>query len=126
MFPNDFAIYLHDTPNRELFKEDVRAFSHGCIRVERPDRLANFVLGWEQGRIDEAMNRGPSDRTVKLPRKIPVYIAYLTTYMRGGQLYFGNDLYARDDRLMDVVEPAAMPTPQAVAAVQALRRIADR
>ncbi|MEX0908770.1 MAG: L,D-transpeptidase family protein, partial [Gemmatimonadaceae bacterium] len=126
MFPNDFAIYLHDTPNRELFKEDVRAFSHGCIRVERPDRLANFVLGWEQNRIDEAMNRGPSDRTVKLPRKIPVYIAYLTTYMRGGQLYFGNDLYARDDRLMDVVGPAAMPTPQAVQAVQALRRIADR
>ena len=126
MFPNDFAIYLHDTPNRELFKEDVRAFSHGCIRVERPDRLANFVLGWEQDRIDEAMNRGPSDRTVKLPRKIPVYIAYLTTYMRGGQLYFGNDLYARDDRLMDVVAPAAMPTPQAVQAVQALRRIAER
>ncbi|MEX2325741.1 MAG: hypothetical protein WD553_03015, partial [Gemmatimonadaceae bacterium] len=111
---------------RELFKEDVRAFSHGCIRVERPARLANFVLGWEQNRIDEAMNRGPSDRTVKLPRKIPVYIAYLTTYMRGGQLYFGNDLYARDDRLMDVVGPAAMPTPQAVQAVQALRRIADR
>ena len=126
MFPNDFNIYLHDTPNRELFKEDVRAFSHGCIRVERPDRLANFVLDWDQGKVDEAMNRGPSDRTVKLPRKIPVYIAYLTTYMRGGQLYFGNDLYARDDRLMDVVGPAAMPTPQAVQAVQALRRIADR
>ncbi|MGK2934307.1 MAG: L,D-transpeptidase family protein [Gemmatimonadaceae bacterium] len=126
MFPNDFAIYLHDTPNRELFKEDVRAFSHGCIRVERPDRLANFVLGWEQGRIDEAMNRGPDDRTVKLPSKIPVYIAYLTTYMRGGQLYFGNDLYARDDRLMEVVAPAAMPTQQAVQAVQALRRIAER
>jgi murein L,D-transpeptidase YcbB/YkuD len=126
MFPNDFNIYLHDTPNQELFKEDVRAFSHGCIRVERPDRLANFALGWEQDRIDEAMNRGPSDRTVKLPRKIPVYIAYLTTYMRGGELYFGNDLYARDDRLMDVVGPAAMPTPQAVQAVQALRRIADR
>jgi len=126
MFPNDFNIYLHDTPNRELFKEDVRAFSHGCIRVERPDRLANFVLGWDEARVDEAMNRGPSDRTVKLPQKIPVYIAYLTTYMRGGQLYFGNDLYSRDDRLMEVVGPAAMPTPQAVQAVQALRRIADR
>lgn len=126
MFPNDFNIYLHDTPNRELFKEDVRAFSHGCIRVERPDRLANFVLGWPQDRIDQAMNRGANDRSVKLPKKVPVYIAYITTYMRGGQLYFGNDLYARDDRLMDVVAPAAIPTAQAVAAVQALRRIADR
>ena len=126
MFPNDFAIYLHDTPNRELFKEDVRAFSHGCIRVERPDRLANFVLGWDLDRINTAMNSGPGDRTVKLPRKVPVYIAYLTTYMRGGQLYFGNDLYARDDRLLEVVGPAAMPTTQAVEAVQALRRIAER
>lgn len=126
MFPNDFNIYLHDTPNRELFKEDVRAFSHGCIRVERPDRLANWVLGWPQDRVDQAMNSGAEDRTVKLPKKIPVYIAYITTYMRGGQLYFGNDLYARDDRLMDVVAPAAMPTAQAVAAVQALRRIAER
>lgn len=126
MFPNDFAIYLHDTPNRELFKEDVRAFSHGCIRVERPDRLANFVLGWDLDRVNTAMNTGPGDQTVKLPRKIPVYIAYLTTYMRGGQLYFGNDLYARDDRLLDVVAPAAMPTTKAVEAVQALRRIAER
>ncbi|MGI8619050.1 MAG: L,D-transpeptidase family protein [Gemmatimonadaceae bacterium] len=126
MFPNDFNIYLHDTPNRELFKEDVRAFSHGCIRVERPDRLANFVLDWPQDRVDEAMNSGPEDRTVKLPRKIPVYIAYITTYMRGGQLYFGNDLYSRDDRLMEAVAPAAMPTTKAVEAVQALRRIAER
>lgn len=126
MFPNDFNIYLHDTPNRELFKEDVRAFSHGCIRVERPDRLANFVLGWPQDRIDKAMNSGADDQSVRLPKKIPVYIAYITTYMRGGQLYFGNDLYARDDRLMDAVAPAAMPTAKAVEAVQALRRIAER
>lgn len=126
MFPNDFNIYLHDTPNRELFKEDVRAFSHGCIRVERPDRLANFVLGWPQDRIDNAMNSGADDQSVRLPKKIPVYIAYITTYMRGGQLYFGNDLYARDDRLMDAVAPAAMPTAKAVEAVQALRRIAER
>ena len=126
MFPNDFNIYLHDTPNRELFKEDVRAFSHGCIRVERPDRLANWVLGWPQDKVDQAMNSGPEDRTVKLPKKIPVYIAYITTYMRGGQLYFGNDLYARDDKLLEVVAPAAMPTARAVAAVQALRRIAER
>ncbi len=126
MFPNDFAIYLHDTPNGELFKEDVRAFSHGCIRVERPDKLANFVLGWPEDQINAAMNSGADDRTVKLPKKLPVYIAYLTTYMRGGQLYFGNDLYSRDDRLISAVAPAAMPTTKAVEAVQALRRIAER
>lgn len=126
MFPNDFSIYLHDTSNPELFKEDVRGFSHGCIRVEHPDRLANFVLGWPVDRVSEAMNNGPDDRTVRLPNKIPVYIAYLTTYMRGNQLYFGNDLYSRDDKLVEAIAPAAMPTTQAVEAVQALRRIAER
>ena len=49
LFPNDFNIYLHDTPNHELFKKDVRAFSHGCIRVEKPAELAQWVLGWDAG-----------------------------------------------------------------------------
>ena len=57
MFPNDFNIYLHDTPNGELFKKDVRAFSHGCIRVEKPAELAQWVLGWPADRVDAAMTR---------------------------------------------------------------------
>ena len=50
LFPNDFNIYLHDTPNHELFDKDVRAFSHGCIRVEKPAELAQWVLGWDASR----------------------------------------------------------------------------
>ncbi|MGI9141283.1 MAG: L,D-transpeptidase family protein [Gemmatimonadaceae bacterium] len=126
MFPNDFAIYLHDTANPELFDKDVRGFSHGCIRVQHPDRLANFVLGWPVDRINTAMNSGEDDTTVRLPSKIPVYIAYVTTYMRDNRLYFGNDLYSRDDKLVEAVSAAAMPTTKAVEAVQALRRIAER
>ena len=125
LFPNDFNIYLHDTPNHELFEKDVRAFSHGCIRLEKPDELAQWVLGWPLQRVDEAMKSGPDDRGVKLPRKIPVYIAYFTTYINNGQLYFGNDLYSRDDKLVPAVMPGAMPAKDVVDAVQALRRIAS-
>ena len=125
LFPNDFAIYLHDTPNHELFKEDVRAFSHGCIRVEHADQLANFVLGWPIDRINQAMTSGPDNHSVKVPKKIPVYIAYFTAYINNGQLYFGNDLYSRDDKLVEVVMPGAMPSKETVEAVQTLRRIAD-
>lgn len=125
MFPNDFNIYLHDTPDDELFDKDVRAFSHGCIRLEKPAELAQWVLGWPADKVDQAMREGPDDRGVRVPRKIPVYIAYFTTYIDNGQLYFGNDLYSRDDKLVPVVMSGAMPSKEVVDAVQALRRIAD-
>ena len=125
LFPNDFNIYLHDTPNHELFNKDVRAFSHGCIRVEKPDQLAEWVLGWPADKVEQAMKAGPDNQSVKLPRKIPVYITYFTTYMNNGQLYFGNDLYGRDDKLVPAVMSGAMPPKDVVDAVQALRRIAS-
>jgi murein L,D-transpeptidase YcbB/YkuD len=125
LFPNDFNIYLHDTPNHELFNKDVRAFSHGCIRLEKPDELAQWVLGWPADRVEQAMKDGPDNKSVKLPRKIPVYITYFTTYINNGQLYFGNDLYGRDDKLVPAVMPGAMPSKDVVDAVQALRRIAS-
>src|SRR6185436_10753608 len=124
LFPNDFNIYLHDTPNHELFEKDVRAFSHGCIRLEKPDQLAQWVLGWPADKVEQAMREGPDDHGVKIPRKIPVYITYFTTYINNGQLYFGNDLYSRDDKLVPAVMTGAMPSKDVVDAVQALRRIA--
>ncbi len=125
LFPNDFNIYLHDTPNHELFEKDVRAFSHGCIRVEKPAELAQWVLGWPADRVEQAMKDGPNDKGVRLPRKIPVYITYFTAYINNGELYFGNDLYSRDDKLVPVVMPGAMPSKPVVDAVEALRRIAS-
>jgi L,D-transpeptidase YcbB len=126
LFPNDFNIYLHDTPNHELFKEDVRAFSHGCIRLEKPDKLAEFVLGWPLDKIHDQMQGGPDNKTIKLPKKLPVYIVYATTFMVNNQLHFGNDLYDRDNALVKAVAPAAMPSTEVVQAVQALKRIAER
>ena len=100
MFPNDFNIYLHDTPAKALFKETGRAASHGCIRLEKPAELAEFVLGWSPDSVQEAMH-GADNRTIKLPGRIPVYIVYFTSYVRDGSLYFADDLYDRDERVDD-------------------------
>jgi len=126
MFPNDYNIYLHDTPDDELFKKDVRAFSHGCIRLEKPDELAEWVLGWPADKVHEAMQDGPDNHTVNLPKKIPVYIVYFTAYSENGDLHFGNDLYSRDDALVQAEEPAAMPSPQVQKALAALRAAAGQ
>jgi murein L,D-transpeptidase YcbB/YkuD len=125
LFPNDFNIYLHDTPNHALFEKDVRAFSHGCIRVEKPDELAQWVLGWDAERVRQAMQDGKDNTSVKLPKKIPVYITYGTAFVQDGQLHFGNDLYHRDDKLVHAASTGALPSPRALEALQALKRIAE-
>ena len=125
MFPNDFDIYLHDTAAPELFERDIRAFSHGCIRVEHPDQLGQFVLGWDAGQVRQAMETGPEARHVNLERKIPVYILYLTTYVRDGELFFGNDLYKRDEKLTLAVADAAVPTAETTRMIAELRELAD-
>ncbi len=103
----------------------MRAFSHGCIRVEEPTRLAQWVLGWDAAKVQQAMDQGPDNTPVKLPRKPPVYITYGTAYMRDGTLYFGNDLYRRDEKLVQATKDGAMPTTRVVQALQALGRIAE-
>jgi murein L,D-transpeptidase YcbB/YkuD len=102
LFPNSFNIYLHDTPAKSLFQRADRAASHGCIRVQEPQRLAEWVLGWDGGRVESAMH-GANNRFVQVPKKIPVYIVYFTAYMRDGQLHFSDDVYSRDEALKDKV-----------------------
>ena len=124
LFPNDFNIYLHDTPNHELFDKDVRAFSHGCIRVEKPAELAQWVLGWDAARWSRRCTSGPDNKAVKLPKKIPVYITYFTAYMRDGQLYFGNDLYHRDDELVKAMARGRWGARPWKPGIESLRKIA--
>lgn len=112
IFPNDFNIYLHDTPARGLFNERVRAFSHGCIRVQDPAALAQFVLGWDEARVKDAMDRGADNHRVRLDRKLPVYIVYFTVLERDGKLEFANDIYDRDEKLVDAVRVAALATSE--------------
>ena len=78
MFPNDHAVYLHDTPNRRLFNTVRRAHSAGCVRVENPFKLADQVLGpeWTTERLRRLIGSG--ERTIRLPQKLPIHLAYNT------------------------------------------------
>ncbi|MFI5241666.1 MAG: murein L,D-transpeptidase [Gemmatimonadales bacterium] len=124
IFPNDFSIYIHDTPARQLFDQRVRTFSHGCIRVQHPEELAEFALGnqgWSTEQILEAMKGGRNDRRVNLAPKLPVYIVYFTTYVVDGELYFAPDPYDRDAPIVRAVARAAMPTDADLAVAEGLR-----
>jgi len=125
MFPNSFDIYMHDTPEDQLFAKDVRAFSHGCIRLEKPEKMAEWVLGWTPEQVKNAMESGTDDRRVNLKQKVPVYIVYFTTFMRDDRLYFGNDLYGRDGPLVAAVKNGAQPTVSSIQAVRRLRDLAE-
>jgi murein L,D-transpeptidase YcbB/YkuD len=102
LFPNEHAVYLHDTPADALFKRIGRAFSHGCVRVEQPEVLAKYVLrdqpAWTDDAIQTAMRSG-DERHVKLSRSIPIYIVYFSAWVdaRGG-LHFADDVYGYDAR----------------------------
>ena len=100
MFPNDHAVYLHDTPSRALFGRDRRAFSHGCVRVDDPLRFAELVLGpqWSQARIRKLIGRG--ERTVRLQEPLPIHLAYFTASVdEAGKLHAREDIYGLDRRM---------------------------
>lgn len=99
------------------------AFSHGCIRLEKPDELAQWALGWDAARVDSAMQNGQDNQSTKLAKKIPVYIVYATAYERDGQLYFGNDLYSRDAALVAAMSGSIAPTAGALRSLEALRKL---
>jgi murein L,D-transpeptidase YcbB/YkuD len=100
MFPNPFAVYLHDTPNRSLFRRVQRDFSSGCIRVEAPFVLANFVLAgdgrWTPEALSQAMENG-EPRTIRLEHPVPVHLLYMTAWTdKTGVIQFRSDIYDRD------------------------------
>ncbi|MHB2165485.1 L,D-transpeptidase family protein [Alsobacter sp. R-9] len=101
MFPNQHAVYLHDTPTRNLFANERRAYSHGCVRVEQPFRLAEFVLG-DQGYTEERMRAmiGKGERTIRLKTPLPVHLTYFTlTVDETGRLRRVDDLYGYDGKV---------------------------
>ena len=108
LFPHSHSIYLHDTPSKSLFNETNRAFSHGCIRVEQPKRLAEYLLrndtGWNSAKIDSAMHAG-KEKYVTLKQPVPVFIVYFTAWVgsKDGKLQFRKDIYQRDGRLLEML-----------------------
>ena len=102
MFPNQYSVYLHDTPSRYLFDREARAFSAGCIRTERPFELAELLLapqGWDRARIQEVVDSGKLTNIV-LETPMPVLLTYFTARVTGdGTLLFFPDVYERDQRV---------------------------
>jgi murein L,D-transpeptidase YcbB/YkuD len=103
VFPNNYDVYLHGTPEQGLFSRYRRAFSHGCIRIEDPAALAAWVLRddpiWTQSRIQAAMNASTSLR-VDLPKPIPVLVLYSTALVtEDGEVHFFEDIYGQDAKL---------------------------
>ena len=103
LFPNSFNIYFHDTPAKELFNKTVRAFSHGCIRLSEPEKLADYLLKdnskWTDEKINEAMN-SDTEQFVALKTPVPVFITYYTAWVdENGKLNFRNDIYNHDSEI---------------------------
>ncbi len=104
LFPNSFNIYFHDTPAKSLFSKDKRAYSHGCIRLSEPAKMAEYLLQgteWTSSKIFDAMNSG-TEQFVKLKKPVPVLITYYTAWVDdNGLLHFAEDIYAHDKALAE-------------------------
>ncbi|WP_428666683.1 L,D-transpeptidase family protein [Runella sp.] len=103
LFPNNYSIYLHDTPSKGLFGESSRAFSHGCIRVAEPERLVLHVLkndpAWNENKLESVWDT-QKEKWITVRPSLPVYIVYFTAWVdQTGQLNFRNDLYGLDKTL---------------------------
>ncbi len=102
LFPNKHAIYMHDTPSKDLFKRDMRAFSHGCVRLSQPREMAAAVLGTSVEHVAEKLSKGHS--TEKVKRQIPVYVAYFTAWPdAAGTVEYFDDVYGRDKHLEEAL-----------------------
>ncbi len=113
MFPNKFNVYLHDTPAKNLFSENVRTFSHGCIRIEKPLELAEFLLKadprWTKEDIVAAIEEGETQE-VRLPHPVGVYIVYVTAWVdKDGSAEFRKDIYGRDADLYEALMMNPLP-----------------
>src|SRR5581483_4971947 len=116
-FPNKHDVYMHDTPQKNLFNADVRAFSHGCMRVRNPQRLAELVLaedqGWPANRVAAAFNGGPQNNQVSIGRRIPVHITYFTAAVEpDGKLRLFADIYDHESKIALGMEGKANLIPR--------------
>jgi murein L,D-transpeptidase YcbB/YkuD len=125
VFPNPFNIYLHDTPDDGLFARPRRAFSHGCVRVEKPFDLARWVLRglpqWTPAAVNAAMRSG-RERHLALPEAIPVYTTYQTVEATAdGAVFFWPDVYGHDRAQMPLLPGSSPLAPVPSVADEAVR-----
>jgi murein L,D-transpeptidase YcbB/YkuD len=134
MFPNQFAVYMHDTPERDMFKRGRRTLSHGCVWVEKPAELADYVLAgqadWDDEKIRQAMETAETTNeagsvdgeTVTLKRPVPVYIVYLTAFIRDGAVNFRGDPYDKD---REAIARLGKPLPSNPGLCEELRKMVE-
>jgi L,D-transpeptidase YcbB len=115
MFPNTYNIYLHDTPSKDLFANDVRAYSHGCIRVADPFDLAHELLSVQSPAAEEEFERvlqTGAETMVPLEKAVPVHLVYFTAYpTQKGQMSYRRDVYGRDAALLAALAAAGVVIP---------------
>ncbi len=104
LFPNRHAVYLHDTPNKGLFNERVRMFSHGCMRVRNPVKLAEILLqeanGLDKSKVDGLIENGPEENEITLTQPIPVHVTYFTAWVgKDGEVQPFGDVYGHEKRI---------------------------
>ena len=102
MFPNKHAVYFHDTPTKHLFNKKVRAYSHGCMRVRNPMKMATVLLGhdkgWERDRIDQIVASGIDNNRIYLEQKYPVHVTYFTARAnQDGEIELTDDIYGHEE-----------------------------
>jgi murein L,D-transpeptidase YcbB/YkuD len=112
MFPNQFNIYLHDTPSKNLFNREVRAFSHGCVRVQKPFEFAYKLLEKQtsdpKGAFQAWLNTG-REQYVNLQTAVPVYLNYRTAFFgTDGRINFRDDVYGRDKTIFNALSKAGV------------------
>jgi len=104
MFPNKYAVYLHDTPSKSYFEKSERAFSHGCVRVKDPFILAEQLLGDKgyDGEKIAGVIKSKKLQNVHLSKPMPVMLMYWTCYENDldGRIYFYRDVYGRDKKIL--------------------------
>jgi murein L,D-transpeptidase YcbB/YkuD len=116
MFPNKHLVYLHDTPSKNLFDRESRAFSSGCVRIENPFELAQLLLGkeWDAKRIDEIIKSQKTTK-VNLAKPVPVILFYLTALPEfDGKFHFRNDVYSRDEAVLEDLNATFKPAGRLV------------
>ncbi len=99
LFPNSHDIYMHDTPTKDLFKDPVRAYSHGCVRVQNPREFAQVLLNWSSDAVVRSLGNSET-HSVTLPQKVPVYLTYFTAWTDDtGKIQYYDDIYGRDEAM---------------------------
>ncbi|HEX9881493.1 MAG TPA: L,D-transpeptidase family protein [Hyphomicrobium sp.] len=103
-FPNKHLVYMHDTPTKHLFENATRAYSHGCMRVRNPVRMAEILLaedkGWDAAKVDDLVAHGPEDNAIAIERAIGVHVTYFTAWVDdNGETQMASDIYGHEKRI---------------------------